>query len=96
MIDVSRYAVYTLSEVIKVYTTIQKWGNSKAVRLPKAILKKAGLDENDSVELMVRDGNIIITPSNKHLTLRERLADYDGNNEPGEWDTGKAVGKEIW
>ncbi len=82
--------------MIVVYTSIQKWGNSKAVRLPKAILEKAGLDENDSVELMVRDGNIIIAHSNKHLTLRERFADYDGNYEPEEWDTGKPVGKEIW
>lgn len=79
-----------------VFTTIQKWGNSKAVRLPKAILEKAGLHENESVELIVREGNIIITPSNKHLTLRERLADYNGNYEPKEWDTGKPVGKEIW
>lgn len=78
------------------YTTIQKWGNSKAVRLPKAILEKAGLQETDSVELMVREGNIIITPANKHLTLRERLADYHGNYEPKEWDTGKPAGKEIW
>jgi antitoxin MazE len=96
MIDISRYAVYTLGEVIKVFTTIQKWGNSQAVRLPKAILEKAGLNENDNVELMVKEGNIIVSPCNKHLTLKERFADYQGNYEPNEWDTGRPVGKEIW
>ncbi len=78
------------------YTTIQKWGNSRAVRLPKLILEKAGMAENDNVELMVRDGNIIITPTQKHLTLKERAADYNGTYEPREWDSGKPTGKEIW
>ncbi|MDW7730774.1 MAG: AbrB/MazE/SpoVT family DNA-binding domain-containing protein [Bacillota bacterium] len=78
------------------YTTIQKWGNSKAVRLPKMILEKAGLDENDNVELIIRDGNIVIVPCRKHFTLKERAAGYDGDYNPAEWDTGKPVGKEIW
>jgi antitoxin MazE len=42
------------------FTTIQKWGNSQAVRLPKAILEKASLKENDKVEITVKDGNLII------------------------------------
>lgn len=33
------------------YTTIQKWGNSHAVRLPKGILEVADLSENDRVEI---------------------------------------------
>ena len=78
------------------YTTIQKWGNSNAIRLPKAVLEKAGLHENDNVELTVSEGNIIIAPVNRHLTLRERLANYNGSYEPEEWDTGKPAGKEIW
>lgn len=78
------------------YTTIQKWGNSNAVRLSKAIMNKAGLYENDNVELAVKDGNIVITPYKKHLTLRERAAGYSGTYETGEWDTGEPVGKEIW
>ena len=95
-IDYGIYAVYTVAGVNVVFTTIQKWGNSKAVRLPRAILEKAGLYENDSVELMVREGNIVISPCRKHLTLRERIAGYKGEYEPGEWDTGEPVGKEIW
>lgn len=77
-------------------TTIQKWGNSRAVRLPKSILEKAGIQENDSVELVVKEGNIIITPTRKHLTLRERAAEYNGGYEPREWASGNPTGNEIW
>ncbi|MDP2871126.1 MAG: AbrB/MazE/SpoVT family DNA-binding domain-containing protein [Bacillota bacterium] len=78
------------------YTTIQKWGNSQAVRLPKAALEKAGLQENDRVEIIVHDGNLLIVPTKKHLTLRERAAGYLGDYRPLEWDTGKPAGKEVW
>jgi antitoxin MazE len=40
------------------YTTIQKWGNSQAVRLPKDILEEANLQENDKVQIKVQDGNV--------------------------------------
>jgi antitoxin MazE len=79
------------------YTTIQKWGNSQAVRLPKAALEKAGLQENDRVEIRVHDRrNLLIVPSKRHLTLRERAAGYHGDYRPVEWDTGKPAGKEVW
>ena len=78
------------------YTTIQKWGNSQAVRIPKIILEKAGLRENDRVEIRVEKGNLLIIPQKKHLTLQERAAEYNGDNQPVEWDTGKPTGKEIW
>ncbi len=37
-------------------TTIQKCENSQGVRLPKAILEMANLNENDTVKLKVEDG----------------------------------------
>lgn len=89
---------------MSMYTTLQKWGNSQAIRIPKAILEKANLKENDPVELKVEDGNLIIIPLNKHMTLKERLTAYgevegeDGEdgNASREWDTGKPRGKEVW
>ena len=78
------------------YTTIQKWGNSQAIRLPRSILEKTGLEEKDKVELIVKEGSIVIVPTKKHLTIRERAADYDGDYKTTEWDTGKPTGKEIW
>ncbi len=77
------------------YTTIQKWGNSQAVRIPKSILEKAQLKESDQVEIKVHEGNVLIIPVKKRRTLAERIAEYEGNYEGQEWDTGKPVGKEI-
>lgn len=78
------------------YTTIQKWGNSQAVRLPKVILEMAELNENDKVQIKVQDGNLVITPIKKHKTLQERIAEYKGDYKCNEWDTGKPVGKEVF
>lgn len=59
------------------HTTIQKWGNSNGIRIPKTILEMTALGENDKVELMVQDGNIIIIPAKKHISLAERIAEYE-------------------
>ncbi|NMA03424.1 MAG: AbrB/MazE/SpoVT family DNA-binding domain-containing protein [Clostridiales bacterium] len=77
------------------YTTIQKWGNSQGVRIPKSILEKANLNENDTVELKVEDGKVIISSVKKHKTFKERIAAYKGDYKPREWDTGPSVGKEV-
>ncbi len=78
------------------YTTIRRWGNSQAVRIPKAILEKSSLKENDKVEIKVQDGNLIITPVKKRLTLKERIAEYHDDFNCSEWDTGKPTGKEVF
>lgn len=78
------------------FTTIQRWGNSQAIRLPKGVLEKAGLRESNRVEIRVENGHLLIVPVKKHLTLKERAAGYEGDYRPVEWDTGKPEGKEIW
>lgn len=79
------------------YATIQKWGNSHAIRIPKGILEEAAFSENDQVEIKAEKGCIIINRINKkHRTLKERLAGYEGTYKCTEWDTGKPEGKEIW
>ena len=37
------------------YATIQKWGNSQGLRIPKALLDAVGLKEHDRVELVRMD-----------------------------------------
>lgn len=78
------------------YTTIQKWGNSQAIRIPKVVLEMTELKENDRVELKVEDGNLIIIPIKKHKTLEERIAEYQGDYTCSEWDTERSVGKEVF
>lgn len=77
------------------FTSIQKWGNSQAVRLPKSLLEMAGLQENDKVEIKVQDGNLLIIPVKKHKKLAERIAEYQKDYQCTEWDTGKPAGKEV-
>ena len=78
--------------------TIQKWGNSQGVHLPKAILDVLLLQENDIVEIVAENNAIIIKKaSRKRLakkSLEERFQYYTGNYQCAEWDTGKPVGME--
>jgi antitoxin MazE len=76
------------------YTRIQKWGNSHAVRLPMSLLALTEFKENDEVDIKVEKGNIIITSIKKHQTLKDRIKDYQGDYQCSEWETGKSVGKE--
>ena len=76
--------------------TIQKWGNSGAVRLPKAVLETAQLRENDDVEITVVQMNIVIRKAKpRHRTLKERLQSYSGEYSGAEWDTGNPAGSEV-
>lgn len=44
-------------------------GRSKGVRIPKALLQKAGL--RGEVEMTVRDGEIVVTPVGRKRKARE-------------------------
>ena len=78
-------------------TRVQKWGNSLAVRIPKSFAVEAGFRENASVELKLTGGNLVVQPiSEEGLTLAELLRGVTDQNLHGEWDTGPAVGKEVW
>lgn len=76
-------------------TQIQSWGNSQAVRLPKALLESAQLNLDEKVEIQVVDGNIVIKKA-KPKTFKELIAGYEGTYKYEEWDTGKPVGKEVF
>jgi antitoxin MazE len=78
-------------------TRVQKWGNSLALRIPKSFAAEVGLDSNSSVEMSLRDGKLVVVPSDKpKLTLRQLLAQVTDENLHHEVDTGSAVGGEVW
>lgn len=79
-------------------TTIQKWGNSQGVRIPKAFLDALGMAENDLVELNRVDDNIVISKvnTNKELTLDDIFQDFDGQSSVEDFDWGSPVGREVW
>jgi antitoxin MazE len=74
-------------------------GNSKGIRLPKALLQAARLV--DAVDLRVEDGKLVITPVRRRRRPREGWAeaiqadierngvpepDFDWLSMPNEWD----------
>ena len=78
-------------------TKVQKWGNSRALRIPKALAEEAGLDVGTAVDMLVVDGEIRIRPvRKKRYDLDELLASIPDDYEPEEWDTGPPVGNEVW
>jgi antitoxin MazE len=78
-------------------TPVQKWGKRLALRIPKSFAAEAGLHEDATVELSLTDGRLVVRPVLlQPLTLEELLRGITDENLPGEWDTGPAVGKEVW
>jgi antitoxin MazE len=78
-------------------TKVQKWGNSLALRIPKAFARDARLENDSVVEIRLVDGQIIVTPvETPTWTLDELLASIDEENMHREADTGPAAGNEIW
>ena len=76
-------------------TTAQKWGNSMAVRIPKAIAEKAGLKIKDVFEIEVVDGNIVLTPKQCcEYRLDELVKGITRQNLHDELDFGEPVGYE--
>ena len=78
-------------------TKIQQWGNSLALRIPKAFAVEAKLHKGAVVDVSEEGGKIILTPIKKRkLTLKSLLAGVTKENIHSEVSTGKRVGKEIW
>lgn len=78
-------------------TTIQKWGNSLAIRIPKAFVKEAGVAYGTSVELSVDEGRIVIVPRQEpEYRLEELLKGVTKRNLHDEVTTGDSVGQEVW
>lgn len=78
-------------------TRVQKWGNSLALRIPKSFATEAGLAEDSAVDLSLTEGKLVIQQvSEEPLRLEELLRRVTEENLHGEWDTGPAIGREIW
>jgi len=78
-------------------TSIQKWGNSQGIRIPKSVLDLAGIPATGPVELTIEPDAIVIKKiaQQRPKSLRELFNGYDGTYTCSEWDTGADVGKEI-
>ncbi len=57
--------------------SLRRWGNSLGIRLPAAVARAAHLQENQDVELTVVEDGILIRACQPHLSLEQRLAQYE-------------------
>ncbi|MBI2478448.1 MAG: AbrB/MazE/SpoVT family DNA-binding domain-containing protein [Planctomycetia bacterium] len=75
--------------------TIQKWGNSLAVRIPMAIAGQLAVTDGAIVDLEVRDGELVVRPTQTvSLSLAALLRDCKPSQLHGETDFGPDVGRE--
>lgn len=75
---------------------ISKWGNSLAIRLPRALAEEAGLSDGSDVEIALQDGRIVIAPVGPEYRLHELVEGITSENRPTETDWGRPVGDEVW
>jgi antitoxin MazE len=85
------------SAVVKFY----KWGNSLAVRLPKALANAIAASEGKRAEMTVESGKLLLRPIVKsggkpRYTLEELLRGMTRDNVPQEVDWGLRRGNEAW
>lgn len=78
-------------------TKIQRWGNSLALRIPKAFAEDAHLSSGAVVNLAVTHGRLVIEPSSHpKYSLAQLLKRVTKNNLHSEVDTGAPQGREVW
>ena len=76
--------------------TIRKWGNSLAVRLPKALANEARIAEGSRVELVrTEEGVLVKAARTPCYRLSELLAGVTKKNMHAETDWGRSVGRET-
>lgn len=73
---------------------ISKWGNSLAIRLPKAAIDTLRVREGEAVELVIEDRALVIRPARPHYRLEDLIAGITPDNQP-EYIDSPPVGEEL-
>ena len=76
---------------------VQKWGNSLALRIPRALALEAGLSIESPVEMTWVEGKLVIVPAADEVpSLEELVSQITPENRHNEVDWGEAAGREAW
>ena len=60
---------------------VQKWGNSLAVRIPKAFAVETRIEQDTEVDLSIVGGKLVINPANAPEITLERTPRKDHSGE---------------
>ena len=74
------------------FTTISKWGNSLAIRIPKSLAAQLGISENSKVSLELDGDRLIIR---RGQALEDMLAQINEHNHHTLMLDGNPRGKEM-
>jgi antitoxin MazE len=77
-------------------TNVAKWGNSLALRLPRAVAAEADVKNGDEVEITVEQGTIVVRPVASRYSIEELVARITPRNRHTETDWHAPVGNEAW
>ena len=74
---------------------VSKWGNSQGVRIPRKLLRDAGIGVTDEVEITAKGNALIIKPISKK-TLAWYLEEYIDELDRYDWgDSDEPRGREL-
>ena len=78
-----------------------RWGNSLAVRIPKAVAEALRVSDGRQAEVRVENGTLVLRPILKptrkpRYTMEELLNGMSKENVPQEVDWGQPRGNETW
>ena len=78
-------------------TVVQQWGNSLALRIPKAFAQQTSIRKGSAINLSVENGRMVMKPIRpRKYSLKELVSKITPQNRHPETDWGKPMGKEIW
>lgn len=81
---------------VKHVTTVQRWGNSLAVRIPNQFAKGLAIQNGSEIELELLEDELIMRPIKNKPTLDNLLAHTKGKSNPHlDYDLGLPKGKEL-
>ena len=80
-------------------STLQKWGNSHGIRIPKYLLNSLQWQQGEKITMSVEGKKLLIeqAPINRHKNIKELFKDFNPKNYTShEIDWGKPAGDEVW
>lgn len=79
------------------HTSIQRWGNSLGLRIPKSFAVEAGFEAGSTVEIAIEDGELIVRPvARVTYDLSSMVRDITAKNLHEAVETGAPAGREAW
>ena len=75
---------------------VQMWGNSLAIRIPRAFANEIHLPNNSEVEISLKNGVLQVEPVLEEIDFEKLLEKVTEDNLHDLADFGMPHGKEIW